>query len=200
MSYAPIVLASRSPRRSQLLRQIGVPHEVLAVDFDEARLKGESPRDYVQRLAGDKALHALRLTADPDARPLLTADTVVALDDEIFGKPENEADCERILGALSGRTHEVMTAVALHYAGSLRLGLSISRVAFRPIGVDERRAYWRTGEPADKAGSYAIQGLGAVFVERLEGSYSGVMGLPLFETTRLLDAAGVRAWQERGFP
>ena len=200
MSYAPIVLASRSPRRSQLLRQIGVPHEVLAVDFDEARLKGECARDYVQRLAGDKAIHALRLVADPAARPLLTPDTVVTLDDEIFGKPENEADCERILGALSGRTHEVMTAVALNHAGSLRLGLSISRVAFRPIGVDERRAYWRTGEPADKAGSYAIQGLGAVFVERLEGSYSGVMGLPLFETTRLLDAAGVRPWQEREFP
>jgi septum formation protein len=200
MSYAPIVLASRSPRRSQLLRQIGVPHEVLAIEFDEARLPGESPREYVQRLAGDKASHALRLAADPVARPVLAADTVVALGEEIFGKPQSAADCDRILGALSGRTHEVMTAVALHHAGSLRLELSVSRVAFRPIGVDERRAYWRTGEPADKAGSYAIQGLGAIFVERLEGSYSGVMGLPLYETTRLLDAAGVRAWQERKSP
>jgi septum formation protein len=197
MSYTQIVLASQSPRRSQLLRQIGVPHEVLPVDFDEARLEGESPRAYVQRLAGDKALHAREVAADPAARPLLAADTVVVLDEEIFGKPASEADCERMLGALSGRTHEVMTAVALHCAGSVQLELSVSRVTFRPIGPGERRAYWRTGEPADKAGSYAIQGLGAVFVERIEGSYSGVMGLPLFETTRLLDMAGVAVWQER---
>jgi septum formation protein len=197
MSYAPIVLASRSPRRSQLLRQIGVPHEVLSVEFDELRQQGESPRDYVQRLAGDKAVHALRIGADAGRRPLLTADTVVVLGEEIFGKPESEADCDRILAALSGRTHEVMTAVALHHAGTLRLELSVSRVAFRQISVNERRAYWRTGEPADKAGGYAIQGLGAVFVERLEGSYSGVMGLPLFETARLLRGAGVPAWQEQ---
>lgn len=197
MSYTQIVLASRSPRRSQLLRQIGVPHEVLPVDFDEARLEGESPRAYVQRLAGDKALHAREVAGDPAARPLLAADTVVVLDEEIFGKPASEGDCERILGALSGRTHEVMTAVALHCAGSVQLELSVSRVTFRPIGLGERRAYWRTGEPADKAGGYAIQGLGAVFVERIEGSYSGVMGLPLFETTRLLDTAGVAVWQER---
>ena len=197
MSYTQIVLASRSPRRSQLLRQIGVPHEVLPVDFDEARLEGESPRAYVQRLAGDKALHAREVAGDPAARPLLAADTVVVLDEEIFGKPASEKDCERMLGALSGRTHEVMTAVALQCAGSVRLELSVSRVTFRPIGLGERRAYWRTGEPVDKAGGYAIQGLGAVFVERIEGSYSGVMGLPLFETTRLLDTAGVAVWQER---
>jgi septum formation protein len=196
MSYAQIVLASRSPRRSQLLRQIGVPHEVLAVEFDEARLPGESPREYVQRLAGDKAVHALRLAAGRGECPVMTADTVVALGDEILGKPESATDCDRILGALSGRTHEVMTAVALHHAGALRLELSVSRVTFRSIDIDERLAYWRTGEPADKAGGYAIQGLGAVFIERLEGSYSGVMGLPLYETTRLLQAAGVRLWQE----
>ncbi|HSF78749.1 MAG TPA: Maf family protein, partial [Steroidobacteraceae bacterium] len=124
MSYTQIVLASRSPRRSQLLRQIGVPHEVLPVDFDEARLAGESPRAYVQRLAGDKALHAREVAGDPAARPLLAADTVVVLDEEIFGKPASEKDCERMLGALSGRTHEVMTAVALHCAGSVRLELS----------------------------------------------------------------------------
>ena len=195
MPHAPIVLASRSPRRSQLLAQIGVPHEVLALDFDEARLPGEAPQAFVERLARDKALHAR--TACPGGRLLLAADTVVVLDEEIFGKPASETDCERILGALSGRTHEVMTAVALHCAGSVRLELSVSRVTFRPIGLGERRAYWRTGEPADKAGGYAIQGLGAVFVERIEGSYSGVMGLPLFETTRLLDTAGVAVWQER---
>ena len=197
MSYTQIVLASRSPRRSQLLSQIGVPHEVLSVDFDEVRLAGESPRAYVRRLAGDKALHASEAAGDPAARPLLAADTVVVMGDEIFGKPADEEDCERILGALSGRTHEVMTAVALHSAGSVRLELSVSRVTFRSIGRGERRAYWRTGEPVDKAGGYAIQGLGAIFVERIEGSYSGVMGLPPFETTRLLDTAGVAVWQER---
>jgi septum formation protein len=196
MSYAQLVLASRSPRRSQLLRQVGVPHEVRAIEFDEARLPGESPREYVQRLAADKALHARRLAAGGDARAIMTADTVVALGDEIFGKPESEADCDRILAALSGRTHEVMTAVVLHHAGSLRRELSVSRVTFRPIDAAQRRAYWRTGEPRDKAGGYAIQGLGAVFVERLEGSYSGVMGLPLYETTNLLEAAGVQAWQQ----
>jgi septum formation protein len=200
MSYAPLVLASRSPRRSQLLRQIGVPHELRAVEFDEARLPGESPREYVQRLVGDKAIHALRVGGDGDRRPVMTADTVVALGEEIFGKPESETDCDRILAALSGRTHEVMTAVALQHAGSLRRELSVSRVTFRAIDFAERRAYWRTGEPADKAGGYAIQGLGAVFVERLEGSYSGVMGLPLFETTRLLESAGLRVWQEWGSP
>jgi len=200
MSYAQLVLASRSPRRSQLLRQIGVPHELLAVEFDEARLPGESPLDYVQRLAGDKAIHARRLAAEGDERAVMTADTVVALGAEIFGKPESETDCDRILAALSGRTHEVMTAVALHHAGSLRRELSVSRVTLRSIDAAERQAYWRTGEPADKAGGYAIQGLGAVFVERLEGSYSGVMGLPLYETKRLLDAAGLGVWQQWGSP
>lgn len=196
MGCTQIVLASRSPRRSQLLRQIGVPHRVAAADFDEARLPGETPHRYVERLARDKALHAREAGLAAADQALLAADTIVVLGEEIFGKPQDEADCLRMLAALSGRTHQVMTAIALHDGEDLRSATSVSRVSFREIGADERRAYWATGEPADKAGGYAVQGLGAVFIERLEGSYSGVMGLPLHETALLLGQAGIRAWQE----
>jgi septum formation protein len=195
MTYAPIVLASRSPRRSQLLDQIGIPHEVIHVDFDEDRLPGEAPRDYVERLARDKAAFARRQSAAPADRLLLAADTSVVLGTTIFGKPADEAGCVRMLGELAGRVHEVMTAVALHDGATIRTALSVSRVRFRALSERECRAYWATGEPTDKAGGYAIQGLGAVFVEWMEGSYSGVMGLPLYETARLLAAAGVPAWQ-----
>jgi septum formation protein len=196
MTYASIVLASRSPRRSELLRQIGVPHEVLAVDFDEARLGSEPARAYVERLARDKAVHAYTHHRPAAGRRLLAADTAVVLEDQIFGKPDGEEDCLRMLGALSGRTHEVVTGVAVHDGDSLRSSLCVSRVTFRAIGRDEIHRYWLTGEPADKAGAYAVQGLGAVFIERLEGSYSGVMGLPLYETARLLREAGVPLWNE----
>jgi septum formation protein len=118
----------------------------------------------------------------------------VAIGSEIFGKPQDEADAVRILAALSARSHEVLTAVALGCAGRMSTALSVSTVQFRTLNTEECRRYWATGEPAGKAGSYAIQGCGAVFIERLEGSYSGVMGLPLFETAALLDAAGVRRW------
>lgn len=194
MTCVPIVLASRSPRRSQLLGQIGIPHDVRAVDHDELRRPGEPARAYVERLACEKALlarerHALR------ARVVLAADTIVALNEEIYAKPADEEDCVRMLAALSGRTHEVVTAVAVLDGRDVRSDRSVSRVTFRVITEPESRRYWRSGEPADKAGGYAIQGLGAVFVEHLEGSHSGVMGLPLFETARLLAAAGVPAWQ-----
>jgi septum formation protein len=195
MSYAQIVLASRSPRRSQLLRQIGVEHEVLAIEFDEARQADEAPADYVRRLARDKAAHARRVARSAHDVPLLAADTAVVLGERVFGKPGNAADLQAMLGALSGRTHEVMTAVALDAGGAMQVELSVSRVSFRQISAEECRAYWLTGEPADKAGGYAIQGLAAVFIERIEGSYSGVMGLPLFETARLLGAAGVAVWR-----
>jgi len=193
MTYAPIVLASRSPRRRQLLAQIGVPHEVLEVDFDEARLPGEAPRAFVERLARDKAAHARAQV--PQGGPLLAADTIVVLDGEIFGKPRDEDDALRMLRALSGRGHEVMTAVAVCDGTRVHSTVSVSRVDFRELGEPECRAYWATGEPADKAGAYAVQGLGAVFIERIDGSYSGVMGLPLFETARLLRQAGVPVWQ-----
>lgn len=189
MSYDSIRLASASPRRSLLLRQIGVAHEVAAVNVDETRWPPETPADYVLRLARAKAR-----AGAANEQPVLAADTAVALGSELFGKPGDEADAVRMLGALAGRCHEVFTAVALECAGRASTALSVSRVWFRPITADECRRYWATGEPAGKAGSYAIQGFGAVFVERLEGSYSGVMGLPLYETAALLDAAGVQRW------
>jgi septum formation protein len=144
------------------------------------------------RLAEDKA-RAIAARAGA-ALPVLAADTTVVLEGRIFGKPEDEADCVAMLSALAGRRHEVLTAVALWDAGTLRQALSTSHVTFRDIAPDECRRYWASGEPAGKAGAYAIQGFGAAFVARLEGSFSGVMGLPLYETAQLLDAAGVARW------
>jgi septum formation protein len=195
MGYDSVVLASASARRSQLLAQIGVRHRSHAADLDELARPGEKPDDYVQRLAREKAEAIVdSLGGLPDC-PVLAADTTVVLDGRIFGKPADEAECVAILSALSGRRHEVLTAIALQADGRFRSAMSTSRVAFRVIGADEARRYWSTGEPAGKAGAYAIQGKGAVFVASLEGSFSGVMGLPLYETASLLDAAGVRRWQ-----
>jgi septum formation protein len=149
----------------------------------------------VERLARDKAEAVVaRLAGRPDG-PVLAADTTVVLDGRIFGKPADEAACVEMLGALAGQRHAVLTGIALWHDGRLSRALGASYVTFRAIGEVERRRYWSSGEPAGKAGAYAIQGLGAVFVERLEGSFSGVMGLPLFETAALLDGAGVRRWQ-----
>ncbi len=195
MGYEKIVLASASPRRSELLSQIGVAHEVRPTGLDETRLAGEPPRVYVERLARDKARSAQAQDAGLAGRVLLAADTVVVLGDEIFGKPGNEAECVHMLGRLSGRDHEVMTAVAVCRGDTLLADVSTSRVTFRELDEQECRRYWRSGEPADKAGGYAVQGRGAIFVARLEGSFSGVMGLPLFETARLLAACGVSTWQ-----
>jgi septum formation protein len=194
-SLPPILcLASVSPRRRELLSQIGVPHIVAGADIDEAVLPGEAPRDYVTRLAREKALAVQR----GQALPVLAADTTVVLDGKVFGKPRDREDAIGMLSALSGRTHEVLTAVALCSANAVTQRLSASLVHFRTISRDECAAYWETGEPRDKAGGYAIQGLGAVFVESLNGSYSGVMGLPLFETGEMLRVAGIGSW--RGVP
>ncbi|MGE0029677.1 MAG: nucleoside triphosphate pyrophosphatase [Steroidobacteraceae bacterium] len=195
MSYDTIVLASASERRSRLLTQIGVRHESLAADLDEDPRPGEIPADYVQRLARDKALAGLAALGGRTALPVLAADTTVVLDGRIFGKPSGEQECVAMLMALSGRTHEVMTAIALADGSDLRTAMNVSRVTFRALDEQECRRYWATGEPAGKAGGYAVQGLAAVFISRLEGSFSCVMGLPLFETAALLDAAGVRRWQ-----
>ena len=138
---------------------------------------------------------AVEARRGPSREPVLAADTTVVLDGAILGKPEDEAGCVAMLTALAGRRHEVLTAVALWHDGRLAEALAVSRVTFRGIDAAECRRYWATGEPAGKAGSYAIQGLGAVFVRDLEGSFSNVMGLPLFETAALLDAAGVARWQ-----
>jgi len=197
MGYVAIVLASASARRSRLLDQIGVAHACIAADVDESQHPGESAVAYVQRLAREKAEAVVDRLESRPGQPVLAADTTVVLDGRIYGKPADEADCVAMLSALAGRTHEVLTAIALRHDGLLHEALCSSRVTFRAIGTEECRRYWASGEPAGKAGAYAIQGLGAVFVSRLDGSFSGVMGLPLFETAALLDAAGVTRWQAR---
>lgn len=185
-----IVLASASPRRRELLAQIGVPHVVLAVDIDETPLPGEAPASLALRLARDKALAGL--ARDGGGRAVLGADTIVVQGDGVFGKPRDAADARRMLGALSGRSHQVMSAVAVALpGGAVQAALSVPDVTMRVIGAAEIEAYWGSGEPRDKAGAYAIQGLGAVFIERIHGSYSGVMGLPLYETASLLQASGL---------
>jgi len=186
-----ICLASSSPRRRELLSQIGVPHVIAGADIDETVLPGETPHAYVTRLEREKAL-AIRGTGQ--RLPVLAADTTVVVDGRVFGKPRDRADAIDMLGQLSDRIHEVLTAVALADARGVSERLSSSAVRFRRISLEECAAYWETGEPRDKAGGYAIQGLGAVFVESLTGSYSAVMGLPLFETGELLQAAGIRFW------
>jgi septum formation protein len=195
MSAEFVYLASESPRRRELLRQIGVPFRVLAVGIDEAVHPGEAPDAYVARLAAAKADHGWYSTRATGAEPVLGADTTVVAGGRILGKPADESQALDMLEQLSGRTHVVLTAVALCSAAGLATCVSRSAVTFRPIPGHERAAYWATGEPRGKAGAYAIQGLGAVFVAGLEGSYSGVMGLPLFETAALLDAAGVARWR-----
>jgi septum formation protein len=197
MGYVAIVLASASERRSRLLDQIGVDHTCIAADVDESQLPGETPVAYVQRLAREKAEAVVDRLESRPGQPVLAADTTVVLDGRIYGKPADEAHCIAMLAALAGRTHEVLTAIALWHDGLLREALCSSRVTFRSIGTEECRRYWASGEPAGKAGAYAIQGLGAVFVSRLDGSFSGVMGLPLFETAALLDAAGITRGQAR---
>ena len=191
-SHEPVLcLGSVSPRRRELLGQIGVRFIVVAPDIDETVRLGETPRDYVTRLAQEKAL-AIRQGGQQ--LPVLAADTTVVVDGEIFGKPRDEAEAVQMLGVLSGRTHEVLTAIALADARGITRRLNSSTVRFRMISVEERRAYWQTGEPRDKAGAYGIQGFGAVFIEALIGSHSGVMGLPLFETAELLREAGIPYW------
>ncbi len=188
-----IYLASASPRRSALLDQIGVAHRVQPVDVDETAQSGELPGEYVRRLAVLKAETLWQQLAAAQRQPVLGADTAVVLDDELLGKPRDEQDCVRMLGLLSGRTHRVFTAVALRASDGCQSRVNISEVTFRELADDEIRRYWRSGEPADKAGAYAVQGRAALFIERIAGSYSGIMGLPLFETGELLAAIGAHA-------
>ena len=184
-----LYLASASPRRHELLTQIGVPHIVVSADVDESTHTGEAPHAYVQRIARDKARVVWERKRD---MPALAADTTVVLDGIIYGKPRDRAQAIEMLTHLSGRTHEVLTAVALADARGIELRMSVSSVKFRVLALEECAAYWETGEPRDKAGAYAIQGFAAVFIESLSGSYSGVMGLPLHETANLLRTFGVR--------
>lgn len=200
MSFRPhLYLASQSPRRRELLRQIGVDHEVLSVAVTEQPLAQESAQDYVQRLAREKACAGVsRLSMESlKSAPVLGADTIVVCAGEILEKPRDQIHAATMLRALAGQTHQVMTAVAIADETRHEVLLSTTEVSFRPLSETEIAAYWRTGEPQDKAGGYAIQGLGAVFVRELRGSYTGVVGLPLEATMDLLQSFGVPWWQPR---
>jgi len=184
-----LILASESPRRAELLAQVGVAFTASPAAIDEGVAPGETADAYVRRMAIEKARSARRRHP---GHPVLGADTAVVLDRRILGKPADRSAAVEMLLALSGRTHEVLTGVAL-VTGQTQYRLSTSRVTFRAISGPEAAAYWATGEPADKAGGYAIQGLGAAYAEHIEGSYSGIMGLPLFETLALLRTIGVHS-------
>lgn len=183
-----LYLASGSPRRRELLTQIGVTFEKISAPVDETPLADELAHDYVMRLACAKAEAGWQLMQQQDLpqRPVLGADTTVALADHLLGKPNDDAHAAAMLRLLSGTTHEVLTAVALRHAGGTETALSISKVRFAPLTEAQIAAYIASGEPHDKAGSYGIQGLGGLFVEHLDGSFTGVMGLPLHETAVLL--------------
>lgn len=213
-----IHLASRSPRRRLLLDQIGVDYTIVDAPIDEVRQADEPPGQFVERMACEKAQAGLAALGNARAGPVLAADTAVVVDEQVLGKPRDVEHAMAMLGALSGRMHRVISAVALAGVDARGTGdgvvdnearepaegpvagdgsrmprvmTRVSRVWFREIGLDERRGYCASGEPLDKAGAYAIQGRAAIFVARLDGSYSGVMGLPLFETALLLREAGI---------
>ncbi len=188
-----IYLASQSPRRRELLQQIGVSFRVLQADIDESRRPGELASDYVARLAQEKARAAQGVlqTHTLVGAPILAADTCVALGRRLFGKPGGAEEAERILRSLSGRTHRVMTAVALLHKNKLRIKTATTKVRFKQLSGAEILHYIASGEAQDKAGAYAIQGLASAFVAHIEGSYSNVVGLPLYETAALLKSAGM---------
>ena len=191
-----LYLASQSPRRRELLRQIGVRHAVISASILEQPAVGEAALDYVQRLAREKAAagYAQLLRQQLPLAPVMGADTLGLLDGEILEKPRDQAHAQQMLRQLSGRTHQVITAVALHSTSLQALRVSTTDVTFRELSDAEITAYWNTGEPQDKAGSYAIQGLGAVFVKEIRGSYSCVVGLPIEATLELLGEFDVPWW------
>jgi septum formation protein len=191
---SPLVLGSASPRRREILAALRIPHEVLAPDLDEALRAGEAPADYAARVAADK-LSVVAVRA-PEGRAVLTADTTVVLDGRALVKPEDEDDARRMIGALAGRTHEVVTAFALGLGGApapLAVERVTTRVTFRALEPTEVEAYVQSGEGVDKAGAYAVQGLGAMLVSRIEGSYSNVVGLPACEVWMALRRHGMIA-------
>ncbi len=196
-----IYLASKSPRRRELLKQIGIQFELLMmreqsprVDVDEAPLLNETAHVYVQRIVLLKAAVAMKVMRDRrlPVRPILTADTTVTIDGEVLGKPADRDDAVRMLKRLAGQSHQVLTAIAVVANGEVKHALSTSFVAFAPLTDDDIKRYVDSGEPMDKAGGYAVQGLAARFIVKLSGSYSGVMGLPLYETTALLRQCGLQ--------
>ena len=189
-----IVLASASPRRVALLSQIGIDCDVMPSQIDEEARENEAPPDYVRRMAGEKAASVAGLVP---GRIVLGADTDVIMQSRILGKPRDKADFLEMFNLLSGRTHQVITAVSVVHGEQYWLKTSISDVTFREVSEEEMLAYWQTGEPCDKAGGYAIQGQAAMFIRAISGSYSGIMGLPLYETSELLSGAGIRLLQEK---
>lgn len=195
-----LYLASKSPRRAELLERLGLSHRLLDVDVPEVRAPGEGAADYVRRVARDKARAGWNaVAAQPGAR-VLGADTEVVLDEEVFGKPADAADAVAMLARLSGRTHTVLSAVVVVDADGEREALSATQVRFAVLDAGAIAAYVATGEAMGKAGAYAIQGRAEAFVEHLSGSYSGVMGLPLYDTARLLGLLVEPAAEPAGTP
>ena len=204
ISEKHIYLASRSPRRRDLLKQVGVPFELLLLredlrrgaDVDETPLTDESPGAYVLRIAKEKAAMAVRQIAyrGLPQKPALAADTTVVFDGQIVGKPDDAEHAARILRALSGREHQVLTTVAIALKEQVETQISVSSVWFRELSEADIRRYCASGEPLDKAGAYAIQGRAGAFVTRISGSYSGIMGLPLAETIELLQKLNIPVW------
>ena len=188
-----LILASASPRRSELLKQIGLQHTIQHADIDETPLHQEKPDDYVLRVAHAKSL-AVQVQS-PQNSVVLAADTSVVLADTIMGKPENLQHAIAMLSRLSDNTHQVYSAVSIRGQQTQQI-LSVSSVTFRAISEQEIIQYWHTGEPADKAGAYAVQGLASIFIQSIHGSFSGIMGLPLFETTQLLANEGIKIFHE----
>jgi len=186
-----LYLASQSPRRRELLLQIGVRFDVVSVEVPEVRAQSEAPEEYVQRLAQEKAQAG---TVQKQGKPVLGADTIVVLGNKVLEKPETAEQGINMLMSLSSQSHQVMTAVCICDGDRQQLRLNRTLVRFRPIQLSEAQRYWRTGEPTDKAGGYGIQGLGAVFVDSINGSYSSVVGLPLLETSQLLKAFRIPFW------
>lgn len=184
-----LILASQSPRRQELLTQLGYQFSCLPADIDESVLADESPSQYVERLASQKAQYIAK--NQPDTTLVLGSDTCVVFQNEILGKPENLAQCVAHLSLLEGQMHQVLTAVAV-VKGELSKSVVVStEVEFKPLSLQEMHNYWHTGEPQDKAGSYGIQGIGGQFVKQINGSYSSVVGLPLYETAQLLASFGL---------
>ena len=187
-----LYLASTSPRRRELLQQLGLAYGTLKVDVDETVQEHEAARDFVMRMALQKARTGWQHEQRTQPVPVLGSDTIDMVDDEIFGKPRDKQHAQEMLMRLSGRCHQVLTAVAVKLDASEDVRVNCTEVCFRNLAAEEINAYWQTGEPRDKAGAYAIQGLAAQFIHHLHGSFSAVMGLPLYETAELLSQSGVK--------
>jgi septum formation protein len=184
-----IYLASRSPRRAELLSILNIRFKQFSVDIDETIQSSENPIDYINRVTNLKMVSAIECVGDE--KPVLVADTIVVIDELIMGKPASYEDSRRMLSMLSGRAHQVITKILIAYKGSLYSSISKSKVQCKIITDNEIEAYWQTGEPQDKAGSYGIQGIGSTFIEKIEGSYTSIMGMPHFEVSRLLEQCGI---------